>query len=356
MSVTIPEKLHSKKLHLELEAFRSKGNDITLSQHLKDNYDGMTVTKLYEELGVDPTNVTIGGLVDKQDDAVRWLVPEIFRDAIRKGVINNPIYTDFIIREESVSQPKQTMPFWDLTGLNNAPKDISPAESVELGTLKYGSKTVSINKQGIGLLIDDEAIRFTNVSLMSIFLQDVGVKLGSRLGNSMISTLINGDQASGAEAAPVVGVTTANSMDYADFIRVFVRGSLRARKWLRVIGNEDTVNFMLNMDEFRKTNKLGNPELGLNVKTPVPRDIDAYVHNAVPAGQLIMVDPSVTMVQLTAIPLNVESERMVQRQVNGTYVHLMTGFAIIQRDGRIILDRTQAISAAPFPAWLAPLY
>jgi hypothetical protein len=188
---------------------------------------------------------------------------------------------------------------------------------------------------------------------MSIFLADVGIKLGSALSVNAVACLINGDQADASEAAGVVGVASANAMTYGDFIKVFVRGSLRGRKWTKTIGNEDTVNFVLNMDEFRKTNKVGNAELGLNTKTPVPKDIDIYTHNSVPANQLVMVDPSLAMVQLTAQPLKVESERIVSRQINGSYVSLTTGFAIIQRDARIILDRSVTTA---WPAFLAPLY
>lgn len=354
------EQLSPKKLHKEMEAKRQKGFDVTLSQHLKDNYTmdcdnttPYTVDKLYEELNIDPTNVTVTQILDRQDEAVRWLVPEIFRDAIRKGFINSPIYRDFIIREETVSQPTQVAPFWDTTGLNNEPKDLGAGESMELGSLKYGQKTVHIGKRGIGLELVDEAIRYTSVSMLSIFLQDVGIKLGSRLTRDLISVLINGDQADGSESAGTVGVATSGTMTYADLIKVFVRGSLRNRKWTRVIGNEDMINYMLNMDEFRKTAKVGNSELGLNTKTPVPRDIDAYTHNTIPANQLLMVDPTLAAVQLTAVPLTVESDRIVQRQINSTYVSTTTGFMNVFRDARVVLDKS---STAAFPSFLAPLY
>lgn len=347
------EKLKAKKLHKEMELVRQTGRDLTLTEHLKDAYDGMTIDKYYAELGVDPTNVSVGQILDRQDESVRWLVPEIFRDAIRKGFINSPIYQDFIIREETVSQPTQVAPFWDTTGIDNSPKPLGAGEAMELGSLKYGQKTVHISKTGIGLEIVDEAIRYSSVSMMALFLQDVGIKLGSSLSKQLINVLINGDQANGSEAASTVGVATAATMVYGDLVKVFVRGSLRNRKWLKTIGNEATINFLLNMPEFRPTNLFGAPNLTLNTKTPVPKTIDAYVHNSVPNNQLIMVDPSLAAVQLTAVPLTVESERIVQRQLNGTYVSVTTGFMNVFSDARIILDRSVTTD---FPAALAPLY
>jgi len=355
MAKAIQEQLMPKKLHKEMELVRQTGRDITLAQHLASQYDGMTVDKYYAELDVDPTSVSIGQVLDRQDEAVRWLVPEIFRDAIRKGFIASPIYRDFIIREETVAQPTQVAPFWDTTGIDNSPKPLGAGESMELGALKYGQKTVHISKSGIGLEIVDEAIRYSSISLMSLFVQDVGIKLASSLTRELISVLINGDQADGSEAAGVVGVGTANTMAWNDFIRVFVRGGLRNRNWTKVIGNEITINYMLDMPEFRTSNKVANPELRLNVKTPgvLPQALDAYVHNAVPNNQLIMVDPTLAVVQLTSMPLTVESDRIVQRQLNGTYVSLTTGFMNIFKDARIILDRSVTTD---FPSSYAPLF
>ena len=355
MPKVVQEKLKPKKLHKEMEAVRQTGRDLTLTEHLKANYDNMSADAYYAELDVDPTAVSIGQVLDRQDESVRWLVPEIFRDAIRKGFINSPIYRDFIIREETTPQPTQVAPFWDTTAINNAPQPLGAGESMELGSLKYGQKTVHISKTGIGIEIVDEAIRYTNISLLSLFLQDVGIKLASSLTRELINVLINGDQSDGSEAAGTVGVVTAGTMEWNDFIKVFVRGGLRNRRWYKTIGNEATVNFMMDMPEFRMSNKLANPELRMNVKTPgvLPSALDVYVHSSVPNNQLIMVDTDLAAVQLTSMPLTVESDRIVQRQLNGTYVSLTTGFMNIFSDARVILDRSVTTD---FPASLAPLF
>lgn len=347
------EQLNPKKLHQEMQAIRKTGLDTTLTQHLASNYGGMTIDQYYSELQVNPLTDTVQLILDRQDEASRWLVPELIRDAIRKGYINQPITNDLIIREESIAQPSQVMPYWDMTGLPNAPKTLGVAESMELGSIKYGQKTVRVTKSGIGLELADECIRYTNLSMLAIWLADVGVKLGSALGVQAINCLINGEQSDSSEAAATIGVASAGTLAFGDLIKPWVRGALLNRKWTRVVGNEAMINTMLNMAEFRNTDKFGNSELGLNLKTPVPRALDAYCHSSVPTNKLIMVDPNFAMIRLTAVPLQVESERIVQRQINGTYVSLTTGFAIVFRDGRIILDKSVTTD---FPAWMAPLF
>jgi len=352
------EQLSPKKLHSEMELERKKGFDVTLSGHLAANYPGITMEKLYSELNINPMSATVGLLLDRPDESVRWLVPEIFRDAIRLGFINSPIHTDFIIREEAAPQPTQIMPYWDMTLLPNQPQTLGAAESIPMGQIKFGQKTVRINKSGIGIEITDEAIQYTNISLLSIFLADVGVKLGSQLSAQAINVLINGEQADGSAAAGVVGTTAAGSISFADMVKVFTRGSLRNRKWYRTIGNEDMINTLMNTPAFmeRQTNPWGRPQLTLNTKTKTTYEIDAYTHNSMPEGELLMVDPDLTMVQLTAQPLRVESERIVQRQISGTYATITTGFAIVFQDGRVILNSNSNFATTPWPAFLQPLF
>lgn len=350
------EKLNPKKLYQEMQEVRQLGLDYTLTEHLAAKYDGMSIEQFYAEMGLEPSRDTISLILDRQDEAYRWLVPEIIRDAIRKGFINQPIFNDLIIRDEAIAQPTQIMPFWDMTGLGNTPKDLGVAESMELGTIKYGQKQVRISKTGIGIEIADECIQYTPLSLLSIFLADVGVKLGSSLGKKAITCLINGEQADGSESAGTVGIKTANALAYEDFIRFAVRGSLLNRRWSKMIGNEDTINTVLNLAEFRPNNKMASPELGINLKTPVPKQYDAYCHSSVPTAKLILLDQNFAMVKLTAQPLRVESERIVQRQLNGTYISLTTGFASVFRDGRIIMDSSLAYNANQWPTYMAPLF
>jgi hypothetical protein len=347
------------KLHKEMDKVRKEqGLDITLTSHLAANYPGVSIEKIYHELDINPMTASLGNLLDRPDESTRWLVPEIFRDAIRLGFINSPIHSDFIIREEAAPQPTQIMPYWDMTMLPNTPSTLGAAESIPMGNIKFDQKTVRINKSGIGIEITDEAIQYTNISLLSIFLADVGVKLGSQLSQQAINCLINGEQADGSAAAGVVGVNTASQIAFADMVKVFTRGSLRNRKWYRCIGNEDMVNTLMNTPAFqeRQTNPWGRPQLTLNTKTKTTYEIDVYTHGSVPAGNLIMADPDVTMIQLTCQPLRVESERIVQRQISGTYATITTGFAIVFADGRVILTTASNFATTPWPAFLQPLF
>ncbi len=58
--------------------------------------------------------------------------------------------------------------------------------------------------------------------------------------------------------------------------------------------------------------------------------------------------------QVTAQPLLLEVEKIASRQMQGTWASIYTGFVNIQRNGRIVVDPTQDIDDAPWPAWMPP--
>ena len=79
-----------------------------------------------------------------------------------------------------------------------------------------------------------------------------------------------------------------------------------------------------------------------------------YVSNNVADDQLILNDPSLSIVQLTAMPLMTETEKIVSKQIEAAYTSIYTGFAKIQRTGSVIIDGSIAYSGHEFPSWMAP--
>jgi hypothetical protein len=94
---------------------------------------------------------------------------------------------------------------------------------------------------------------------------------------------------------------------------------------------------------------LGAPLVELNLQSALPANQDLYVHSDVPDDQIVLIDTTKAFVQLTAMKLLIESERIMAKQLNGQYASIITGFANIFSDARIILDSTQNIAARPGP-------
>ena len=344
---------------IELDGVLRGVRDVTLQDYLSHTAefaagckDGVfDMAQLYGELGINPNVMTTKQLISLDQDS-RWLVPEIFRDAIRKGLRTSPFYPKIIAASETVAQPQVNLPYFDLSDAE--PTDLEEAETISKGTVTYGNKTVEIGKQGIGISITDEALQYSSINLLTLFLQDVGVKLGQKLNNTAIDVLINGDQDDLSENAAVIGVTNITTgLYYPDILRVWIRASRLGRAYTAIIAGEAMANQILNLAEF-KDKQAGTTQQSLVVNETLPSQSQLFVSAQVASNTAIFLDPSRALVQLTSAPLKVEADRIVNKQINEAYTSITTGFANIFRDARVIVDQTQLITDADFPSYMTP--
>lgn len=332
--------------------------DLSLNEYIAAKYsltDGtpMNYETLLNDLGVEPNRMTVDQLLSAPI-GTRYLVPEIIREAIRKGLRRAPIHPNLVRSEESVAQPTQTMPYINFSG--DADMNITAeAEQISEGTVSYGSKDVKVYKRGRAIKITYEAIQFTTLNLVDVFFEDVGVRLGHTLDAMAIDCIINGDQADGSESAPEIGVEdTADGITYYDLLRVWIRGGLIGRSYRTMVGDETSILTLMNLSEY-KTKAVGVP-YPLDVKVPIIQNPEIFAHINVPSGHLILQDKDYSLVQLTAMPLLVETEKIVMKQIEGTVASIMTGFAKLFRDSSLVIDSAKLFSSYGFPDWMVTGY
>lgn len=326
-------------------------SDVTLADVMDQEDEPISMTELYQDLGINPSVDTLENIFTVPDTSVRWLVPEIIRDALRLGLRRAPIYPNIIAAEQTLKGLNATIPHWNMSDAK--PRHVGEAETISLGSLSIGQKSVSLKKMGRGIKISYEVKQYCAINIVSIFLQDFGVKLGQGLDNQLIDVLINGEQTNGSESAAVVGIATPGSLTYRDLLTIWVRMGRLSRSPKAIIGGEAAAINTLDLPEF-KNRYQGSAEHNLNVKTPIPTQTDYYVHGAVPANQQIIIDPNASIIKYNAQPLLVETEKIVSNQTEATYATLTTGFAVMMRDGRVIVDDTLNVTGNTFPDWMDP--
>lgn len=337
----------------ECEALRKNkdgGFDITLAEFIQEKHQ-LSMEGLYEDIAIDPTSDTIQNLVNMPDSAYRWLIPEIYRDALRLGYRRASIYPNLIAGEQSVSQTSITMPAINMS--DAAPRKVGVAETISIGEVSFDSKSVKISKIGRGIKVPDEVIQYVSLNLVSIFLQDFGVKMGMGLDSLAMNALINGDQANGSDSAAVVGIKVPGTLAYKDLLKIWARGARLGKNFTTMIAGEDMGVDTLDM--LATTRVFGEQRAKVNIKTPIPNAADMYIHGRIANNQILVIDPATSLIKLNAQPLLVETDRIISNQVNETYATITTGFATIFRDSRVILDRSLDFSAAGFPTWMNPV-
>jgi len=338
----------------EAEAMRVDANtpvDVTFAEMVKAKH-GIGINDFYESLGVDLAFDTISNLFTSPDADVRWLIPEIFRDALRLGYRKAPIWPNITAVEENTTGLSQIVPSVNMS--DATPKKVGEGETIPLGTISYQSKQFSIHKYGRGIKITDEVAQYVSLNVVSLYLQDFGVKMGMGVDTLAIDTLINGEQANGSEAAPVIGVKTAGTLTFRDILKMWIRMSAIGRMPSIMVGGEDMALETWDLPEFKKRttggqNPEGSPVAKLNVKTPLPQGADYYIHGLISDNQQLIVDPTSSLIKLNAQPMKVESERIVSNQSSAFYASFTTGFAKMFTDACLIQDTSKDFANFPFP-------
>ena len=333
-------------------ALRSDPNeavDISLAEMVQMRHQ-VSLDAYYEDLGFNASVDTIQNLFTTGDANTRWLIPEIIRDALTLGLRKAPIYSNLIAAEQSIPNPTLTLPWWNMS--DAMPRYVGEAETIPQGSLSYGEKTLSIRKMGRGLKIPYEVVQYVTANIFGIFLQDFGVKLGMGIDAMLIDVLINGEQADGSESAPVIGTISGTSVVYKDILTIWVRMSRIGRQPQSMVSGETMAVDIMDLDEFKLRQNPFPPEKGFNLKTPIPNSTDMYIHGSVPADQTIIVDRTGSVIKYNAQPLLVENDKIVSNQTLETYATLTTGFGILYRDARIVLDRSVTIAVSGFPTYM----
>lgn len=339
----------------QLDAIRAGGQkhkpvDISFAELVKEKW-GISLDTLYDKMGVNPSLTTMQNIYTMPDQSIRWIVPEIIREAIVTGIRQAPFYPTIIASDQPINGLQAIMPSVNMS--DAVPAKVNEAETIPLGDISFGQKSVRLFKIGKGFKLTDEVRNYVSLDVLGIYLRDFGVQLGYAMDTLAMDVLINGNKSDGTEAADAIGVTaTANGIQYKDLLRLWVRAARLGRNFSTIIGTEDQAVTMLDLPEFKNRSQ-GTTQATLNVKSPVPNSADFYIHPGTPTNNILLVDKAAALIKLTAKQLMLESERIVSNQTEATYASLTTGFSKMYRDASILIDATKAFSQYGFPDYMA---
>jgi hypothetical protein len=279
------------------------------------------------------------------DPASRYITPEYFTPAIARGVVQSAYWDALIAQDINVPQPKIDFPLLSLSDANL--KKVGQAGTIQEGTVSYGSKTVVIEKRGRGIYFTDESLMFnTPIDLVMIFIEDMGLEIGSGLNGEAVRVLRDGDQSNGSEAATVIGSENGSTFDYDnDILRIMIRMGMINRAVSQVIAGETEARKWEALPEVKNHQQYGTAIMPSRTRGITrPPEWEVFPAFNVPANKLIFSNPLMAMVALTAKQLTLEQDRIVNRQLNGVFATIWKGFAIKQKNGRVILNKAVAFS------------
>jgi len=197
---------------------------------------------------------------------------------------------------------------------------------------------VKLHKRGRMLVASYEAIRFQRLDLFSVTLRQIGGQIMRMHLNDAIDVLINGDGNDNAATVYNVGDAAiggdAGEITYSDLVAFWNTFDPYTMNTLLV--SPDMMAELLKLEEFQNpvaghnfqgTGEPGNPLGAKLIKT-----------QALGSGTIIGIDKGFALEMVSASDVNVEYDRLIDRQLERAAITSISGFAKLYEEAARVLN------------------
>mgnify|MGYP001075628294 CR=1 FL=1 len=325
----------------QAEELLSKNSSATFRSYLASQ--GVTVKDAIRALGIEDIGVEqVRALY--QNDNTKPLFNAVLEDGFREGFQAGGRADQLI--GQTISMDQMSYQYYTLDNKPNDDLDLSfigqgapiPIVSIKLDR----DHTIYVYKRGGGIEITDEA-KSMRFDMLSLHLRQRGMQIGRTEEKLAIYRLLNGYFGDGTDAAPTLGVKTANDWKLSD---IWYAKEYAFQKYGY---NYSKCLMNLKTAEQWATQKEANGNLIFlnelkNGDMPDVLNYKPFISEDIPDGRIVLVDPRFALAKYEFKPFSVENDRDVKTQVEGSYATETSDYIPFDSNARLILTLDQARS------------
>jgi len=218
-------------------------------------------------------------------------------------------------------------------------KSLKPVEEgaeIPQTEIRVSDNLVSLHKRGRMLVASYEAIRFQRLDLFSVMLRQIGNQIMRMHLDDAIGVIVNGDGNDNAAESFKVGsgiTGTAGTLTYSALLEFWAK--FDPYNMNTILVNPEMMLKMLALPEFQ------NPLTGLNFQgtgeLTNPLGAKLIKTTAAPEGKLIGLDRGYALEMIQASDVEVEYDRLIDRQLERAAITSISGFAKLYTDAAKVL-------------------
>ncbi|WP_153465118.1 hypothetical protein [Sediminibacillus terrae] len=330
---------NDKRLSVMGDTLAREDSSLLFRAYLED--EGVTLKDAVRALGINNLGVeTVRSLYE--NDNTKPLFNTIIEDGIRMGFQKAGRADQLIAKTIPIDQ--MTYGYYTMEDPDKEELDfklVGQAAPIPVAVIKLDDKhTVRVYKRGSGVEITDEA-KSMNIDLLQLHLQLRGQRMGRTDEYLAVERLLNGYYKDGTDAAPTLGVKTANDFKLTDMWyagqymqdkygftpKLAVMNLTTAEKWSSQ--KEDSGNLIF-------LNELKNGQI------PELVNSKPFVSDQMPDNRIMLVDTDFALAEYEYKGLSVENDRNVKTQVEGSYASKSTDYIPFSKNARMIVNLDQA--------------
>lgn len=299
----------------------------------------VSLKEVIRALGIEDINrVSAGSMLT--NDGTKPLFNAVVEDGLRIGWEKESNWQALVAKTVGSDQLSQTYYYLDHDEDEVALRDVAQGAPIPVGTIKVGDKSIKMHKRGRGIEWTDES-KAANIDLVSLWLMKLGKKLGRDYENTAIYRLLNGYFDDGSDAAPTLGIKTANDLKLSDlfYAAKYMENELgyTAKRMVMSLETATRITEMTNGNgAYLFADEMKNGEFASVLKAP------PFISSMIPDNRIMLVDTSFALVRYTYKEFGVEFERSAKTQVEGSYGTEISEFVPFEKNARLIIALDQA--------------
>lgn len=255
------------------------------------------------------------------------LFPEYVSRSVRAGMEEGDVLPSITATVTKFDGMDYRSVYSAATGDDKALRFVGEGAEIPQTEIKASANLVSLKKRGRMLVASYEAIRFQRLDLFSVMLRQIGNQIMRMHLEDAIDVLIKGDGNNNAAEAFRVGDGTiggtAGKLSYAELLKFWNTFDPYTMNTLLV--SPDVMLQILQCAEFQ------NPLTGLNFQgtgeLSNPLGAKLIRTSAMPSGTAIGLDKGYALEMISAGDVQVEYDRLIDRQLERAAITSISGFA-----------------------------
>jgi hypothetical protein len=370
IQIKVPQQMKISILHNLMEERRSGGEHVTLRMMLRSDFPeyhshnlDLQLERYYYDMGVNLSQTTVSNMVELAEDNedFKWLWYETLLGAIHTAVYTDPLHKLLIAYSLNRKSKVITQPIISTENIKSSHKkgkEVAPGGTFEEDTITVGDKTKKFGKFGKKVNLPYEIIYDVTIPVLAEFLKGyMGVVWDGKL-DMVLDVIMNGDGAQNskdeavASSAAVIGVDDINSgITFKDIKRACIRLSRLKRPANIMVGDEEKVNEITELDEFKKRFE-GKPLhiLKINGYNALPGE--AVIADGIAAEKLLLINSKNCVAEYVKQALMIEKDKIISRQVIEVVISEYICYMNLFRNAKVVLKDDAAFSSNGFPDWM----
>ena len=264
------------------------------------------------------------------------LFPEFIARVVRQGIDEANILPSIVATVTNIDA-------MDYRSLYSVPQagdkmlaDVVEGASLPATTIRTREKLLPLKKHGRMLVASYEALRFQKLDLFSVMLRQIGAYIRTSQIEDAVTVLIEGGNDPQAEefnigTAPISG--TAGTLGYDQLVEFWAQFYPYEMNTMLVCPS-----MMINL---LKLKELQDPLTGLNFqgtgKFSTPLGAELLRTSTVPANAILAFDRRYALEMVQAGDVNVEYDKLIDRQLERAAITTICGFGKIYEDAAKVL-------------------